>query len=346
MTAALRRIPPTLTFATAAALVYAVELWIARSGDLAARPGTLGPAMAFDLAVFVPALYWLLVKRRGAGSWLGFFAVLTLAWAAAPLVLPPAQRHYLAALLVLAPAAEAVCLGYAAGRLRRVARAYRAWTGDPTDVLVRLRHACTVGLGDQPVWRALSDELAMWRYAVAPPRPTEAPGAGAPTTIFTHHRRSAWAAVVVAIGLVGIIETVALHLLVALWSARAAWLLTFFSIYAVAWLVADLRACARRPLVLGEALLVRVGLRWTARIPYAAIVAVTRPRASALPPRRAPGYLRATVFGQPTLLLELACDVVAEGPYALRRRVRLVGLSPDDPAAFLSALSSHLPQVR
>lgn len=343
MTVAIRRIPPTLVFGTAAALVYAIEFSIVRSGALAAHPGRLGPAMAIDLAVFVPALYWVLVLRRGAGSWLGFLAVLTLAWVAAPLVLPPPQRHYLVALLVLGPVAEAVSLAYAAGRVRRIVRAYRAWPGDATDVLARLRHACTAGLGDQPVWRAIADELAMWRYAVAPPRPAVLPAAGgAPPVAFPYHRRSAWGAVVLAIALVGAVETAALHLLVALWSTRAAWLLTFSSVYAVAWLVADLRACARRPLLLGDVLLVRVGLRWTARVAYSTIVAVTRPPAAALPPRRAHGYLRATPFGQPLLLLELREPVVAEGPYGVRRSFQLLGLSPDDPDAFLASLTPRL----
>ncbi len=337
MIAALRRVPPLFVFLTAALTVYTVELFVVRSPAFTARSNVLGPAVAADLAVFVPALYWLLVMRRGRGSWLAFFAVLTVAWLLAPLVLPPAQRHYLRALLVLGPVAEAVSLVYAAGRLRRVLRAYRAWTGDASDFLTRLRHALAAGLGQQRLWIALADELAMWRYAVAPPA---APMAS--TDAFTYHRRSAWGAIVLAIALVGAVETTGLHLLVALWSHRAAWLLTFSSVYAVLWLIADLRACARRPLRLTGELLVRTGLRWTVRVPLSAIAAVAPVRGAPAPPRRAPGYLRATPFGPPTLLLDLSSDVVAEGPYGLRRTVRRIGLSPDDPAAFTAALTQRL----
>lgn len=329
------------TFMVAALAVYAGELLIVRSPAFAARPGMLGPAVAFDLAAFVPALYWVLVMRRGGGSWLGFFAVLTLAWLLAPLVLPPAQRHYLAALLVLGPVAEAVSLGYAAVRVRRVARAYRAWTGDPRDVLARLRQAMAGGLGQAAVWRAFADELSMWRYAVAPPRrtavETSAPG------IHTYHRRSPWPAVVFAIAIMGAAETAGLHLLVALWSPRVAWLLTFSSVYALAWLVADVRACARRPLRMDpDSLLVRVGLRWTAAVPYRAIAAVEHARAATAPSRRAPGHLHAVPFGTPTLLLHLSGDVVAEGPYGLRRRVHSIALAPDDLPAFTAALAERV----
>ncbi|HEX9107189.1 MAG TPA: hypothetical protein VF832_08170 [Longimicrobiales bacterium] len=337
MTSALRRVPPLFVFLTAALTVYTVELFVVRSASFWARPSVLGPAVAIDLAVFVPALYWLLVMRRGRGSWLGFFAVLTLAWLVAPLVLPPPQRHYLSALLLLGPLAEVVSLAYAAGRVRRVARAYRAWPGDPADVLARLRHAVAVGLGPQRAWTALADELAMWRYAIVPP-----PLMPAPPGVFSYNRRSAWGGVVLAIALAACVETLAVHLLVALWLPRLAWVLTFSSVYAVIWLIADLRACARRPIVLGDALLVRVGIRWTVRVRLSAIERVTPVRGTAVPPRRAPAYLRATPFGPPSLLLELRDEVVAEGPYGLRRPVRRLGLSPDDPAAFTEALQRRL----
>lgn len=343
MTATLRRVPPLYLFLSTALVVYATELLVVRSGTFAARPGVLGPAVAFDLSVFVPALYWLTVLRRGSGSWLGFFGVLTLAWLLAPAILPAPQRHYLTALLVLGPLVEAVTLAYAAGRARRVARAYRAWSGDPSDTLARLRYALPAGLGQQRLWRVLADELAMWRYAIVPPA---ARIAGPPDgECFSYHRRSAWGGVVVAIALVGAVETAAVHLLVALWSPKAAWLLSFASAYAVVWLVADLRACVRRPLLLADALVVRVGLRWTASVPYAAIAAVASARETTLPRRRTPGYLRATAFGPPALLLELGDEVVLEGPYGLRRRVRRIGLAPDDLSGFLGALARRRGQV-
>ncbi len=340
MTAALRRVPPLFLFLGTALVVYATELLVVRSSAFAARPGVLAPAVAVDLAVFVPALYWLLVLRRGSGSKLGFLVVLALAWALAPAILPAPQRHYLRILLALAPLAEVAALGYAAGRVRRVVRAYRAWRGDRRDVLARLRGAFAEGLGEQLFWRALADELAVWRYACAPPPAPPAAHAGA----FSYHRRSAWGAVVLAIALVGLVETGGVHLLVALWSPRAAWLLSFFSVYAVLWLVADLRACSRRPILLEDDLLLRVGLRWTARVPYGLIADASAARATGVPPRRAPGYLRATAFGSPTVLLELRGDVVAEGPYGMRRCVRRIGIAPDDTAAFLSALAARRPE--
>ena len=65
------------------------------------------------------------------------------------------------------------------------------------------------------------------------------------------------------------------------------------------------------------------------------------------PPRRAVGYLRATAFGDPTLLLELSREVTAEGSYGIRKPIQRIGLAPDDLPAFMKALQSRLaPSVR
>lgn len=338
MTSALK-LRPTSVFLASAVAVFAIELLIVRSAHYAARPDVFAPAVAFDLAVFVPALYWLLVLRVGAGSWLAFFGILTIAWGAAPFVLPAPQRHYLAVLLVAGPIAEAVSLGYAAVRIRRIVRAYRAWSGDPADVLVRLRHALVEGMGASVLWRAVSDELSMWRYALKPPSASASPGA------FTYHRKSAWGALVLAIAIVGVAETAGVHLLVSLWSVRVAWLLTFSSFYALMWLLGDVRACRRRPLVVdGDGVLVRTGLRWTVRVPWEALAEVSPVRGGMAPPKRAQGYLRATAFGDPTLLLELTRDVTADGPYGIHRTVRRIGVAPDDVAAFTAAVEAHRAQ--
>jgi len=55
-----------------------------------------------------------------------------------------------------------------------------------------------------------------------------------------------------------------------------------------------------------------------------------------------PGYLRATVIGDPKFVIELRREVVARGPYGLSRRVRVVGIAPDEPARFEAALRAAL----
>jgi len=138
--------------------------------------------------------------------------------------------------------------------------------------------------------------------------------------------------------IVVVVEVAPVHLLVALWSPAAAWVLTGLSLYTVLWLLGDYRAVVLRPSLLratphGEVLEVRLGVRWNLRLPLAAVRAVRR--VGARPPAAStPGYLRAVAIGQPRFLLELAEPVTARGPYGWRREVSLLGLTVDDEAAF------------
>lgn len=126
-----------------------------------------------------------------------------------------------------------------------------------------------------------------------------------------------------------------MHLLIALWSPVAAWLLTALSLYTVLWLIGDYRAVRLRPTLLHDgALEVRVGMRWNRRLPPAGVHAVRPAPASPLP-GSTPGYLNASVVGSPNLLLELTGPLEARGPYGWRKEVTLLGLTVDDADAFL-----------
>jgi hypothetical protein len=107
-------------------------------------------------------------------------------------------------------------------------------------------------------------------------------GAGDDPRAFTLHRDSGWPAVVVGLLLVTAVEALPVHL----WLARShpgwAWSLTALAAGTAGWLIADLRALGRRPTLLeDDHLLVRVGSRWTLRVPLAAIVALEPVRGEA-----------------------------------------------------------------
>lgn len=67
-----------------------------------------------------------------------------------------------------------------------------------------------------------------------------------PSVPFSMHRRAAYGAVVVALGMASLAELVAVHLLVVRWSPAGAWALTALSVYGLAWLLADYHAVRRR----------------------------------------------------------------------------------------------------
>jgi hypothetical protein len=158
---------------------------------------------------------------------------------------------------------------------------------------------------------------------------------------FSYHRESGYGAVVAALVMVCGIEAVVVHLLVALWSATAAWLLTALGVYTVVWLLGDYQAARLRALVVGEdALYVRLGLRWSLRVPYDQIVRVVPPGREELG-RRTPGYLHAVLLVAPQVVLELGGPMRARGPYGVGKEVTRVGIAVDDLEGLHAALRAR-----
>jgi hypothetical protein len=190
----------------------------------------------------------------------------------------------------------------------------------------RIAAGLTPALGATPA-AILAHELSRLAFAFAGWRMTPYSDAGT----LTVHRQSSWNVVALGFGLLIVVETVPVHLVLMERAPALAWALSALSLYALLWLIGDTQALRLRPCRLADdVLLVRVGLRWKVEVPRAALAAFTPVRGNA-PSRRARGYLRATVFGDPTHLLELRAPITAIGPYGIRRSVTWIGVSPDDP---------------
>ena len=92
---------------------------------------------------------------------------------------------------------------------------------------------------------------------------------------FSVYRNVAYVALMIAVMIVLVVETAAVHLLVRLWSPMVAWILTSISAYTLVWLIGDVHAVGLRPVqVSGRMLYLRIGLRWTMSIPVGSIRAV------------------------------------------------------------------------
>jgi hypothetical protein len=159
--------------------------------------------------------------------------------------------------------------------------------------------------------------------------------------VFSYHQKSGYGPLVTAILVAMGVELIALHLLLSLWSPAAAWVMTALSAYGVVWIVGDWRAALCRPIVLEEdALLIRIGLRWTVRVPFAMIEGVY-PSSKPPPDRKAPGYLEAVLFGKPVYRVVCKEPVVAQGLYGVQKQVTTIGFAPDDTAAFEATLKER-----
>ena len=325
-------------FLLALATVYAADIFAASVLGRSAHPDLLALGITLDLVVVVPGLvYFLLVRGRG-WSPLVVIPAFIVSLAVAGRVLPADRQQFLRFFEWLAIPAELIVVGLVVVKARQVARRMRsAGPPDPGTLFERMREAAREVLGANLLADMLAFEIAICHCALAGwrARPVSSP------LTFTYHRRVAYGAIMAALLLVLVAETIGLHLLLQRWSPAVAWVLTALSIYSAFWLLGLYQAVRLRPIRIEEdRLLIRIGLKWRVEVPFADVAAfeILRP-GTVLPTRK--DLLRAVVLGEARYLLRLARPLIAEGPYGIRKQVEQIAFTVDEPQRFEAALSSY-----
>ena len=317
-------------FSLALASVYAASVWVVGQVPRMEDPAVLAVAVTLDLTVLVPVLYYLVFVRGRGWPVATVSAVFLASLGAASLLVPTGHQAALRAIQLLAVPVELSLVGWAVLKLGHAVRRARALGADE-DIVTLLRS--TFGaLGFGRAGEAAAYEVAVLTYALGRWRTPMPDG----PEVFSVHRRASYGAVVAALLTVTFVELVGVHVLVARWSEGAAWALTALSLYAALWLLGDFQAIRHRPVrIEPDRLRLRLGLRWDAEVPFAAVESI-------VPLERAPNkgdaYLDLTAFGTPRYLVRLYGPITARGPYGWQKPVRSLGFAVDDRERFEAAL--------
>ena len=331
-----RRLPfgfgPGTGFLVSASLLLTAVLTVLTLPGYQARPTVVGPAALADLALGLPLLGYLFLVRTGRRHPsillpLGLLGLVLGRW-----WIPAEHLGVSLGLDVLAAVLEGTLLVLLVLRIRAIRSAFTVANGRTPYPADALRHALREAMGPRLGAIVFSEASVLW-YAVAGWRPRRDAGAG--ERAFPGHRRNAYPAVLGALLMAIVVETGAVHLLVALWWEPVAWVLTILGVYSVFWLLGDLNAARAMPSVLTDRdLHLRAGLRWSADVPLSEILATHD-----APPDEETVDL--ALWGKPDLWLETREPVPVQGPFGLVRHVRFLGVGVDDPPAFRAAIESR-----
>ena len=316
-------------FVPSAILVIGACFAILRSHAFAQHPDVMAWAVTFDLTLTVPLLYWLLVVRTGRARPLTIAPVFLLSMALAAVLVPKGQQAFLRDLRLLGVPMELLLLGALGYRVFRASRE-RSTSSDPYE---RILSASRVLAGDGRAAEVIASEGATMYYALFCWRKQ----ASSEERTFTVHERSGWGTVVACILVLLVAESIGLHLLVQMWSWKAAWVVTFFDVWGILWLLGDYHALRlRRSSITDDALELRFGLRWSATIPRSNIASVTEVHAEGEWKR--PDVLRVAMLEEPRWLITLREPMTIRGMAGLRKTIRGVALLPDDDEALRDLL--------
>jgi len=312
--------------------VYTTGLAVA--GRLASmdRASVIATCLTMDLVVVVPlAFHWLVVRRRRLPA-VTLAPVFVLSVVAASHVLPADHQQSLRVLETLAIPVELALISWigwrAATALRKAGREAAA------DPLERFRQAALHLTGNDRIAAVFALEIGVFHYAFAAWRAK--PHVTRGSAALTHHRRSGHGWTVLALLFLMVVEGVAVHLLLREWHTSVAWLFTAGTAYCVLWLIADYRATVLRPILVGDdGVLIRAGFRGILRVPRACIAEVGRTKPAFGKESHSLAFLRT-----PSRWLTFSEPMLALGPYGFRRRVRAIGIEPDNVEEFDRVLAT------
>lgn len=312
-----------VTFAMTLAVA---EVWALQQPAIVTNPN-FGLVVTLDLAVVLPAMCFLLLRRRrpltpsvlvSGMIFGGFVSALLLR------VYGHTRSHTLVVLIGL----ELLSLVFFGTKIVTFVRRVRAdlRMGEPLEQTLRRSLETTyAGLPALP-------EVFLIYYGVFGSfrrTPPERPHT------FSYHR-SQDTTVSLALMLIIALEVVPLHVLVHSWSSVAAWLLTGLSLYTLLWLLGDLQALRLKPITLTPTRLrLYTGLRWQAEVALDNIAAVT----TAEPTAACINFSISRSKPQLYLLLKRPASVF--GVFGRRTEVTCIGICVDEPERFQARFQSR-----
>ncbi|MEX8546290.1 MAG: hypothetical protein V5804_01695 [Mucilaginibacter sp.] len=235
----------------------------------------IATALLADMVVTFPlAYYFLLVRPLQLRKWNIVF-VFTCCCAVAYFVLPPHQQYYVLQLRKLSTFLELSVVIYAISKIRKIIAAFEKSEAVFPDFAHNLYQSMTTVLGDVVVIKLLVSELIVLRFGLfCWKKPSRQPEA---ITRFTVYKESGYPAIFGVLLFVLLIEVFAFHLLLVQYSKIAAVVVSLLSVYGMVFIVSDLSATVKSPvLLMKNQLLLRVGLRWRTSIHTSNILSVEK----------------------------------------------------------------------
>ena len=153
---------------------------------------------------------------------------------------------------------------------------------------------------------------------------------------------------VVGLSVVLVLEAAVIHVMVreAPWFVHGFLALTNGLV--LSFLLRHDRAIERRPIVVGDgAILVQHGLLLSATVPLASVAEVASAGWRDVPGDLTRGYVKASGFDDPNVLVTLRDAVRVRLGFGMHRTARVIGLRVDDPAGFVASVKAALvPAIR
>ncbi|MFY0674196.1 MAG: hypothetical protein JXQ87_12385 [Bacteroidia bacterium] len=187
------------------------------------------------------------------------------------------------------------------------------------------------------VAHVLSFEIAVFYYAF-----TFSKAQSLNVNEFSTYKDSGIKAILGALILAILAETVGLHFLISKWSLAAAWALSILSVYTGIQVLAIIRSLTYKPIILGKnELVLHFGILNKVKIPYELIHKFYEMNDDEI---QAFNGTKASLFYQ-NIAFELSSEVISRGFYGITKKAKSISIFIDNPKDFIKNLNSKLKTV-
>ncbi|WP_042166818.1 hypothetical protein [Paenibacillus gorillae] len=298
----------------------------------------LAYAILFDFMLVVPLLYWLLVIRRSGRKLKAVLPLPVLGGLAAWFILPSSMKgavwHTIWPIELLVVTAEAAIIFYEVRLIVRVVKRFRQIRRTEANTGEAIRVAVQDVLGSGKLASVLMHDASMiyylffsWGARNRMRQQTEGDSYS-----FTYHKETNQVLMAAFATKIIIMESIVVHLLLAMWSPIAAWIVTISEIWLLMLLWADTRAAVLQPIRMdGEGIRLRYGLRLQGNLKWSDIASIDWSKTGYELDKAELKRSAGPMLGTPNVKLELHREKRIERFLFLPKQTRVIYLKVDEP---------------
>lgn len=202
--------------------------------------------VSFDLLITIPLVYFILIRKTQIPK-TTIVPLLVFALFIGKYIIPGEHHYYLDLFKRWGlPLIEISVLGFVVLKVHKAIGKFKLNKENDTDFYSILKKTCN-DIFPKPFVIPVVTEIAVFYYGFLnwKKRPLR-------TNEFLYHKESGSVSLLAVLIFLIIIETIVLHILLAMWSNTVAWILSLLSAYSLFQIFGFMRSMSKRPVVIGQ----------------------------------------------------------------------------------------------
>ena len=297
----------------------------------------LSVGILLDLLITIPVVYFVLIRKTAIPKFTVVYPFL-LGLLVASYIIPLENQDLLSTIKLIAiPIIEIGIVSMIIYKMRSLTISLKGRS--EADFYDKLLRSCQEVFPNR-VGKLLATEIAVFYYLFAPARKQQKS-----ETEYTYYQKSGIKTMVgVFLGLIAI-ETIVVHILVADWNEKVAWVLSFLGIYGMIQIIAVLRSMSHRPIAIDyerEVLILRYGFGCQTMLPFSNIKSISKNKKAFLDDKFHVCLSLFDLVDTNNLIIHLHKENILYKIYGIEKKYTSISLFVDERDDFFNSIEQQI----